>query len=118
MEKRPEICVTHILPIRDALDVLSGKWKIPILVTLYIEKRRFRDMLRFIPGLTAKMLSKELKELELNQLVKRTVYDTSPVTVEYSITEHGIGVWPVIESLKEWGQKHREQILTTEDVAV
>ncbi|KAA3437981.1 winged helix-turn-helix transcriptional regulator [Rufibacter hautae] len=105
------LCITHILPIRDALDILSGKWKIPIIVALCVHKRRFKELHRDVQGITAKMLSKELKELEMNKLVKRTVHDTSPVTVEYSITEYGHSLTPVINELRDWGMKHRDKII-------
>lgn len=104
-------CITHLLPIRDALDILSGKWKIPIIVALCVHKRRFKELHRDITGITAKMLSKELKELELNKLVNRAVHATSPVTVEYSITEYGHSLWPVIRELRDWGLKHRDKII-------
>lgn len=67
-------------------------------------------MEREIEGITAKMLSKELKELEVNELVKRTVYDTMPVTVEYELTEYGKSLKKVIHALKVWGAEHRERI--------
>jgi len=104
-------CITHLLPIRDALDILSGKWKIPIIVALCVHKRRFKELHRDITGITAKMLSKELKELEVNKLVNRAVHATSPVTVEYSITEYGHSLWPVIRELRDWGLKHRDKII-------
>ena len=61
-------------------------------------------------GISAKMLSKELHELEINLLVTRTVMDTRPVMVSYAITKYGLSVFPVNESLVEWGLNHREQI--------
>lgn len=106
-----DLCITHILPIRDALDIISGKWKIPILSALSIKKRRFKELNRDVPGITAKMLSKELKDLEMNGLVNRTVHNTSPVSVEYSVTEYGHSLKPVIMALRDWGLKHRERIL-------
>ena len=64
-----------------------------------------------IPKITDRMLSKELKHLETNLLVKRTVYDTRPVTVEYSLTDYGYSLDEVIESLKNWGINHRKKII-------
>jgi len=75
-------CIKMILPVRDALDILSGKWKLPILISLSFGNKRFKQISREIPNITDKMLSKELRELEMNQLVKRTVYDSVPVIVE------------------------------------
>jgi DNA-binding HxlR family transcriptional regulator len=63
------------------------------------------------------MLSKELKDLEQHELVNREVFDTSPVTVLYSLTSHGETLCPVINALHEWGQKHRERILQPVEAA-
>jgi DNA-binding HxlR family transcriptional regulator len=104
-------CQGHLKPVRDSLDILNGKWKIPIIVSLIFGKKRFKEIQREIEGITAKMLSKELKELELNQLVKRTVYDTSPVTVEYSITTYGLSLKKVIDELRIWGAQHRKRVM-------
>ncbi len=104
-------CTKHLLPVRDALDILNGKWKIPIIIALTFEKKRFKEMQREIDGITARMLSKELKELEMNELVTRTVYDTSPVTVEYALTPYGKSLQSVIDSLRDWGVKHRKRII-------
>jgi DNA-binding HxlR family transcriptional regulator len=106
-----EKCEKALLPIRDALDVLSGKWKLQIILALTFGNLRFKEMQRQISGITAKMLSKELKELEMNQLVKRTVYDTVPVTVEYALTSYGRTLKKVIVELESWGRKHRDRIM-------
>jgi len=105
-------CKKNLLPVKDALDILSGKWKLPIIIALTFDNKRFKEMQREIEGITPKMLSKELKELELNQLVKRTVYDTLPVTVEYSITAYGKSLHKVIEELRIWGVQHRKRLLS------
>jgi DNA-binding HxlR family transcriptional regulator len=104
-------CAQFIIPIRDTLDILSGKWKLPIIGALVTGKKRFKEMERAIPKITARMLSKELKELEINQLVKRTVYDTTPVTVEYELTQYGSSLQDVLIALRDWGVKHRNRIL-------
>lgn len=79
------------MAVHDAMDVLNGKWKISIISSVcYYNKRRFSDILNDVKGISNKMLSKELKELEMNQLVKRTVLDTQPVTVQYQLTEYGL----------------------------
>lgn len=98
--------------IQDSMDVLSGKWKIAILSSIcYYNKRRFSDILGDIEGISNKMLSKELKELELNKLVKRTVLDTQPVTVQYELTQHGKTLQTIIRNLTDWGIKHRKEII-------
>jgi len=104
-------CSSSILAVRDALDILNGKWKLPIIISLMYGDKRFKEMERDIEGITAKMLSKELKDLEINQLVKRTVYDTMPVSVEYSLTDYGKTLQKVIGELYNWGAQHRKKIL-------
>lgn len=104
-------CEKFILSVRDALDVLNGRWKLPILVSLRFGNKRFKEISKEINGITDKMLSKELKELEINRLITRTVYDTFPPTVEYAITEHGLSLDIVISSLRDWGVSHRKKII-------
>jgi DNA-binding HxlR family transcriptional regulator len=104
-------CAKLLLPVRDALDILSGKWKLQILLSLSFGKKRFKQIQREIPGLTPKVLSKELKELEMNELITRTVYDTLPVSVEYQTTSYGTTLHPLINELHKWGAKHRKRII-------
>ncbi|MEQ9442667.1 MAG: helix-turn-helix domain-containing protein [Cyclobacteriaceae bacterium] len=106
-------CTAMIRPVRDALDVLNGKWKLPIIIALTFGVKRFSELSREIPNITDRMLSKELRDLEMNQLVKRKVYDTFPVTVEYSLTEYGSSLDKVIEALRNWGVQHRQRIMGT-----
>lgn len=105
-----EQCTRMLLPVKDALDILGGKWKIQIIISLMFGRKRFKQMQREIPGITAKMLSKELKELEINELASRHVYDTKPVSVEYELTPYGKTLRHVIGGLHEWGMKHRKRI--------
>ena len=105
-----DVCKKRYLPIRDTLDLVGGKWKLPITHALAGGPLRFKELQREIGGVTARMLSKELKELELNQLIKREVFATSPVTVEYSLTEYGKSLKPVVLALYKWGEQHRERI--------
>jgi DNA-binding HxlR family transcriptional regulator len=104
-------CKGRLMPVRDALEVLSGKWKLPIMVALTFGNKRFKEIAREVEGITDKMLAKELKDLEMNQLIKRSVYDTFPPTVEYSITEHGKSLHKVIMELGNWGVLHRKKIM-------
>ena len=100
------------MAVRDSMDVLSGKWKISIISSIcYYNKRRFSDILNDIEGISTKMLSKELKELELNKLVRRTVMDTQPVTVHYELTAHGLTLKTIIKNLTDWGLEHRKKII-------
>ncbi len=101
----------EIMAVHDAMDVLSGKWKISILSSIcYYNKRRFSDILSDVNGISNKMLSKELKELEVNKLIKRTVLDTQPVTVQYNLTEYGRTLQTIIDNLAVWGMEHRKVI--------
>jgi DNA-binding HxlR family transcriptional regulator len=104
-------CAEYIVPVRDALDVLYGRWKLPIIISLTFGSRRFKQIIEEIPGLTDKSLSKELKELESNQLITRKVYESFPPRVEYSITEHGRSLEKVINELRDWGKEHRKKIM-------
>ena len=113
--KLPEVknhseCTKTILPVRDALEIISGKWKIPIIIALSFGNKRFSQIGKEIPGITDKMLSKELRDLEMNQLVTRTVYDSVPVVVEYSMTQYGKTLEKLILELHTWGDKHRKRI--------
>lgn len=88
---------------------LSGKWKIQIIGWLLLYGRvRFMDMMRGIDGIAAKMLSKELQELEQNEIVVRTVMNTKPITVEYALTKHGKTLRGVITAISTWGVTHRK----------
>ena len=107
----PSECKKLLLPVNDALDILRGKWKIPIVVALYFGNRRFKELQRQVEGITPKMLSKELRELEMNELVIRTVRNTVPVTVEYKLSDYGMTLEKVIMELKSWGTKHRKRII-------
>ena len=102
----------NLIAIQDSMDVLSGKWKIPIISSIcYYNKRRFSDILHDVVGISNKMLSKELKELEVNKIVNRTVLDTQPISVQYELTEHGKTLQIIINNLSEWGQTHRRKII-------
>lgn len=102
--------MSTLQPVSDALYVLNGKWKLPVLIALSFGTKRFREISKDIPKITDRMLSKELKELEANMLVKRTVHTSFPVVVEYSLTDYGKSLDKVIRSLYEWGVQHRKKI--------
>jgi DNA-binding HxlR family transcriptional regulator len=106
-------CEQELNAIRDSLEVLGGKWKLRIMRHLngrIDEVNTFKKIQRGIEGISAKMLSKELQDLEMNLLVFRTVIDTKPVSVQYGITEYGKTVFPITESLVSWGLNHRKKI--------
>ncbi|GGE54244.1 HxlR family transcriptional regulator [Pedobacter psychrotolerans] len=102
----------EIMAVHDAMDVLNGKWKISIISSIcYYNKRRFSDILNDVQGISNKMLSKELKELEINKLIKRTVLETQPISVQYQLTEYGMTLKTIINDLTEWGLAHRKVIV-------
>ena len=113
---REASCSEELGAIRDSLELLGGKWT--LLILRFLNNRsdqviHFKKMLRDINGISAKMLSKELKSLEINLLISRNILDTRPVTVAYSITEYGKTLLPVTETLVQWGLNHRDEIISS-----
>ncbi|TGM52698.1 transcriptional regulator [Leptospira vanthielii] len=108
-------CANLILPLREALEILSGKWKLPIIMSLSFGNKRFKKIAEEIPGITDRMLSKELKDLEKIQLIDRTVIDSFPPGVEYSITKHGKSLEKVINELTQWAVSHYQKTHTGSD---
>ena len=112
------ICKNRITAIRDSMEILSGKWKFHILGTLMEGgSMRFMDLLREVEGIAAKMLSKELQDMEMNQLVSRRVLDTKPITVEYEVTEYGKTLKPIIDELANWGMAYRDAVFRRESIS-
>ncbi|HVM89059.1 MAG TPA: helix-turn-helix domain-containing protein [Puia sp.] len=104
-------CSNIILPIMDTLDVINGKWKILIIISIKHGNKRFGEIEKSIPKLSSKVLAKELKDLEIHQLVTRTVYDGYPVSIEYATTEYAETLSNLITEMKLWGQQHRKKIM-------
>lgn len=103
-------CKKARLAIQDTLDVVGGKWKLVLISILGNGKRRFKELSREA-GISPRILSKELKELEMNGLVSRTVCDTRPITVEYALTPYSETLSEVVVAMHQWGVKHREKIM-------
>lgn len=104
-------CQTRILAIKDAMEILSGKWKFHILGTLLLnDNMRFMDLLREVDGIAPKTLSKELQDMEMNRLITRTVINTKPITVEYALTQAGRTVEPLVNELAGWGEAYRKAL--------
>ena len=97
--------------LQDTLYFIGGKWRIPIINSICNGNRRFREIERSIPGITTRMLSKELKEMEMSKLVRRTVYTDTPVLIEYEPTEHCRSFGKVIQAMISWGKSHREIVI-------
>lgn len=105
----PKFCRYRTNAVKDSMTLLTGKWKIHIIGTLlYGGKLCYTDLQNEITGIGSKMLSKELQDLELNQLVTRTVLNTKPITVEYNLTELGRTLEPTIDAIAPWGIDYRE----------
>ncbi|MGQ8336622.1 winged helix-turn-helix transcriptional regulator [Sunxiuqinia sp. A32] len=93
----------------DALYAIGGKWKLKIIIALREGYKRFNDIQRAI-GISAKMLSRELKELEMTGFVERKVYTDSPVVVEYVATEYSKSIQEILNALSDWGENHRDKL--------
>lgn len=104
-------CGQTIMAIHDVMDLLNGKWKVSIIACLCFKKMRYSDLLREVKGISGKMLSRNLKELEINQLITRSVLSTQPVTVEYEITAYGATLKHLIATIAAWGMTHRKRIM-------
>ncbi|MEM6614357.1 MAG: helix-turn-helix domain-containing protein [Cyanobacteria bacterium P01_C01_bin.72] len=97
-------------PVEATLEIIGGKWKGVILYHLLSETMRFNQLRRLMPEVTQRMLTKQLRELEADNLISRKVYADVPPKVEYSITEYGRTLAPIIHALKEWGLQHLAKI--------
>jgi DNA-binding HxlR family transcriptional regulator len=110
VEEEHSACTSILKPVRDSLDVLNGKWKLPIIIALTFGEKRFTEIAQEVHGITDRMLSKELRDLELNDLIKRNVQNSYPVKVTYALTDHSKTLRPVINSLKNWGIMHKKKL--------
>ncbi|MCE7054280.1 helix-turn-helix transcriptional regulator [Algoriphagus sp. AGSA1] len=106
----------YILALTDTLQVISGKWKLPIIASLLYGRTRFKDLQENIEKITPRMLSKELKELEINGILQRKVYDLTPVLIEYTLTESGKNLIDIVDSMLDWGIAHRKEVMKTDGI--
>jgi len=113
-------CKLRLQAVQDVLEIFGGKWKIHIFNALKAGPKHFMDLQRYVNGIGSKMLSSELKILEVNELVKRTEHNTKPITVEYEITEYGKTLKHLIEEVEKWGTQHRQRMFksTNPDVSI
>lgn len=109
-KKEHKECLSALIPVKDTLDVIGGKWKILVLISIWEGNKHFREIERSIPKLTTKVLAKELKDLEENKLVIRTVVNGFPVRTEYTPTDYSMTLQKLIEELRNWGLNHRKEI--------
>jgi len=107
---RAQQCTGLLTSIGDALYVIGGKWKLRVIVALREGNKRFNEIQRTVDGISARVLSSELKELELNGFVTRIVHTQTPVVVEYQITDYADSLGDVLQSLANWGTMHRDKL--------
>jgi DNA-binding HxlR family transcriptional regulator len=112
-KRKTEECMSALAAVQDALYVLNGKWKLPLIIALGEGNKRFGELQKAVKGISAKVLSHELKHLEMNDFIRRKVYDSTPVTVEYELTPYSNSLEHVIGALRQWGIEHRHKILSS-----
>lgn len=103
-------CGSTIMAIHDTMDVINGKWKVSIIACLCYKSMRYSELLREVKGISGKVLSREIKDLEMNKLITRKVSDTQPITVHYDITEYGASLKQLTQVIADWGMNHRKEI--------
>jgi len=105
-----EECASALKNVLDALSVINGRWTLALLLCLMESSKRFNEIQHEIPGISSKILAKELKDLELNYFIRRNVYPTTPVSIIYEATEYSWTLKKVLGELSAWGGLHREKI--------
>jgi DNA-binding HxlR family transcriptional regulator len=106
-------CSASLSAVEDTLYVIGGKWNLKVIIALREHgNMRFNELQRTITGISARVLSNELKELEMNGLIKRKVYTTTPVVIEYELTEYSNSLQQVLRAMIDWGIRHRNKIKT------
>lgn len=114
-KRTKETCNAMLGAVGDAMYVIGGKWKLRIIIALSEGNKRFNELQRGIPGISAKVLSGELKDLEQNGFIKRNVYTQSPVVVEYERTSYSETLGEVLGALSKWGTMHRNKLMKKGD---
>ena len=102
-------CADVAFALRDTMNAICGKWRLAVVGVMLVGHSRFIDIQRALPGITPRMLSKELKELEMNGVVQRIVDGSTPSAVRYQLTPTGRELKDVIYTLMHWGQRHRQR---------
>jgi DNA-binding HxlR family transcriptional regulator len=106
-------CSARLAAVEDTLYVIGGKWKLKVIIALKEHgNMRFNELQRTITGISARVLSNELKELEMNGFVKRIVQTTTPVVIEYELTDYSNSLQQVLRAMIDWGIRHRNKIKT------
>ena len=105
-----EYCIRTFSGIEDALYVIGGKWRLKIIIALFDGARRFNKIQRAVSGISAKVLTDELRHLELNGFIKRSGPDAPAMIPHYELTDYSQTLRPVVHALHDWGKAHRENI--------
>lgn len=111
MKLKEDTCKFNLMVSRDALEVLQGKWRLPIIISLTDGDKRFGEIHRDLPDISPKMLSQELKALETNKIISRTLYDSMPVTVSYALTPLGRSTRKLLQEMINWGIHFRKEMV-------
>ena len=111
-EEQLQACnVANILALKDTITVVNGKWKAAIIYSLAFGKKRYNEMLKGIPKMNPRMLSKELKEFEMNGIITRVIHDSFPVIIEYELTGAGLAFKEnILDTMLKWGLEHRKAV--------
>lgn len=105
-------CNSALSAVGDALYVIGGKWKLRIIIALSEGNKRFNELQRRVEGISARVLSNELKDLEMNGFVRRKVDAAAkPVVVEYELMEYSDSLEGVLHALHDWGRQHKARIM-------
>ena len=103
-------CQYEMIAAKDALELIQGKWRIPIVLSIVYGNKRFGEIRRAVSNISPKMLAQELKALEENKIITRKLYDTMPITVEYSLTPLGASMKQLLVELLNWGISFRKEL--------
>ncbi|HEY6409906.1 MAG TPA: helix-turn-helix domain-containing protein [Ktedonobacteraceae bacterium] len=108
--RKPAFTCQYGCPVEATADIIGGKWKAVILYYLFQGTKRFNELRRLLPEVTQRMLTLQLRELEQDGIVHREIYKEVPPKVEYSLTEFGTSLGPIIVQMLDWGEEYMEQI--------
>ena len=105
----------HYCEVATTLDVMGGRWKAVILFHLMDGTKRFGELRRKLPGVTQRMLTLQLRELQRDDVIQRVIYAEMPPRVEYSLTEFGHTLTPVLIAMRDWGRSQRAILVATRE---
>lgn len=108
--RKPTYTCQYVCPVEVTADIIGGKWKAVLLYYLIQGSRRFNELRRLLPEVTQRMLTLQLRELEQDGIVHREIYKEVPSRVEYSLTEFGTSLAPIIMQMLDWGEQYLEKI--------